>query len=381
MSKFHISLRVKFTAIVTGVMAVCCFFLTAVSLSTSSQMVEALPLSQTMRSFQTYPADILPSTDIDDPTCEPARITSIAQTTFRTQNLVAMLLVITTGSVIAYCLVKHQLSPLEKLASMVENLDIEHMHQVDIPLSATQDESFQLSLAINKMAHRVGRAYQMQKDFAASAAHELRTPLAAIQSRLEVFLLKQRTPEEYQRLLEQIGHNVSRLNTLVEQLLQLCSTQLEASEKSVDMLSIAKDVEKELTSSSIQAGMQIEIFGSAFADGNARLFHQIIFNLVQNSIKYGQTGGHVHITLSNTNNSTVIKIEDDGPGIPSTAREHIFDAFYRVDHSRHRQIGGNGLGLAIVQRIVQQYNGSIVLEDSSMGGACFTVTLPYKISS
>lgn len=367
MKRFHFSLRFKLTAIVAGVMSVCCLLLTAVSLSTSAHMIEALPL--------TGPAAVLPGEEVaesDGVACEPAMIASAAHSTFQVQNLAAMVLVILAGSAAAYLLVRRQLRPLEQLAASVKSLDAENMEPGRLPLPRTRDESYQLALALEEMTGRVGQAYRMQKEFAASAAHELRTPLAAMQSRLEVFRLKERTLEEHQALLTRLGENVERLNVLVEQLLQLCSNRTPKFSRRIDLGRIAREAAEELDGS----GAQIRVEGSAFADGSPELYRLLTLNLLVNAVKYG--GGRVRVSMRNAGGFGELRVEDDGPGIPPEVRQRVFEPFFRADRSRSREVGGNGLGLSIVRRIAQQYGGAVeAAESPDLGGACFTVRLPF----
>ena len=332
MKRFHLSLRFKLTAIVAGVMSVCCLLLTAVSLSTSAHMMEALPLTE--------PAIVLPGEELsesDGAACEPALIASAAHSTFRVQNLAAMVLVILAGSTAAYLLVRRQLRPLEQLAACVKTLDADNMEPGRLPLPDTRDESYQLALALEEMTGRVGQAYRMQKEFAASAAHELCTPLAAMQSRLEVFRMKERTPEEHRVLLARLGENLERLNTLVEQLLQLCSNQTPGDCRRTDLGAIAWEAAAELAG----RGVEIQVEGSAFADGSPALYRQLTMNLMTNAVKYG--GGRVRVSLQNALDFAQMRVEDNGPGIPPEMCQRIFEPFFRVDRSRCRALGGESV--------------------------------------
>lgn len=117
--------------------------------------------------------------------------------------------------------------------------------------------------------------------------------------------------------------------------------------------------------------------GSAYADGNGALYGQLVLNLLQNAVKYG--GKTIRVSLRNIENQAELRVEDDGPGLLPEERERIFEPFYRVDRSRSREIGGNGLGLAIVRRIARQYGGTVSAESSDLGGACFVVRLPFQV--
>lgn len=372
MKRFHLSLRIKLTAIVAGVMTICCMLLTAVSISASARLVDALPLQEPIATEE------LAAETTAAVHCEPAQLATQAQETFQLQNLAAMALVIVVGSAVAYLLVSRQLKPLEQLAASVKTLDAEHMEPEAVPLPNTRDESYQLAAALREMTGRVGGAYRMQKEFAASAAHELRTPLAAMQSRLEVFRMKERTPEEYKALLGRFDGNLARMNALVEQLLQLCSNRQPELCRKVDLRQRVEQAAQELAQAMEQKNIHLEVTGSAFADENDALYGQLVLNLLQNAVKYG--GKMIRVSLRNSKNQAELRVEDDGPGLLPEERERVFEPFYRVDRSRSREIGGNGLGLAIVQRIARQYGGSVCAESSALGGACFVVRLPFQLA-
>lgn len=360
-------LRFRLTAIVAGVLTLCCILLTAVSLSSSDRMI-AMTLVESIPAAEVLPA--LPTQPVTS--CTPAQLAE-AQHSFRSVNLLMMLAVIAGGSAAAYWLVSLQLRPLEQLAGQVQALDAEHLSNA-VTVPQTGDEVEQLGSAVALMLGRVDRAYQAQKEFSYSAAHELRTPLAAIQSRMEVFALRRRTPEEYEQLFGAIRRNTARLGALVEQLLQLSAVQPVGTEleQEVDLRVLAEEALLELEPAARQAGVELTLEGAARTRGNGCLLAQVIFNLVQNAVKYNLPGGRVEVLLSEPGGAQV-QVRDTGPGIPDEAKTHVFDAFYREDRSRSRKLGGNGLGLAIVKRIADQHGASLTVEDNPPQGACFTV--------
>ena len=199
------------------------------------------------------------------------RLRRLHRDRFQTQNLAAMVLVILAGSAAAYWLVRRQLRPLEQLAASVKALEADNMAQIKVPLPNTRDESYQLALALDDMITRVGQAYAGQKEFAASAAHELRTPLAAMQSRLEVFLMKERSPDEYQQLLQRFDGNLKRLNTLVEQLLQLSSSHVPDTKCGICLGDIVEDAVCELAPVLEQKTVEVNLENHLLVDGNPAL--------------------------------------------------------------------------------------------------------------
>ena len=372
MNKPRFSLRFKLAAIVAGVMTVCCALLTGIALSSSEQMVAALPLQAAA-----LPGEQPPQT-APQPAQQavPAQIVSTAQSAFRAQNLCAMVAVVALGSAAAYWLVRRQLKPLEELTQAVRGMDAEHLDPAAVPIPRTQDESRQLAAALADMSGRVGRAYQMQKEFAASAAHELRTPLAAIQSRVEVFRMKERTAQEYEALLQSVCRNTQRLSLLTEQLMQLAAMQPGEREENISLAQLARSAARELEPLCEQRQVSIAVEGEARVSGNRCLLQRAAFNLMENAVKYNRPGGAVTVLLCAGGETARLAVEDTGPGIPPRALEHLFDAFYRVDASRSREMGGNGLGLAVVQRIARQHGGSVQAQQRSGGGSRFVLELP-----
>lgn len=190
--------------------------------------------------------------------------------------------------------------------------------------------------------------------------------------------MKERTPDEYQQLLQRFDGNLKRLNTLVEQLLQLSSSHVPDTKCGICLGDIVEDAVCELAPVLEQKTVEINLENHLLVDGNPALYRQLVLNLLQNAAKYG--GDHIGVHLAQQENQVILRVEDNGPGIPDTAKEHIFEPFYRVDRSRSRCIGGNGLGLSIVRRIARQYGGDATVEDSPLGGACFVIHLPLSKS-
>ncbi len=372
---FFSSLRFKLTAIVLGVMAAGCILLTSVALSSSQQIVDAVPM-QPIGIAGGLPEQSDSENAVLTTPAAAAELVSAAQGSFRIQNLIAMAVVILAGSGAAYWLVLRQLRPLEALAAAVDRMDADSLEPEAIAVPQTGDETERLSQAISDMTRRVGDAYRAQKEFAASAAHELRTPLAAIQSRIEVFRMKRRTSQEYEALLAQVQGNVARLSELTEQLFLLSSPQWLDEFQAVSLDALASDAAAELKLAAAARDISFDICGEAIMEGNQCLLYRALFNLMENAVKYGAENSVVHVELNTRERHVQICISDTGPGLSDAEKARIFEAFYRVDKSRSRQMGGNGLGLAVVRRIARQHGGDVRVEDAVPHGCRFILEFP-----
>lgn len=225
-----------------------------------------------------------------------------------------------------------------------------------------------------------------RKDFVANVNHELRTPLSMIKGCVETLLDGNApNPQDQERFLQKIQKHSDRLTYLIEDLLalsQLESGQIAMNHAQIHLAPLVQRVFDDLQdraqprSITLASNVQNEI--QIWADPDR--IHQVIQNLVDNGIKYGQPGGNVrvHANRSNNNNSVIIHISDDGPGIPENARQRIFERFFRVDKARSREQGGTGLGLAIVKHIIQAHGGRVWLNHHHQKGSTFSFSLPNK---
>ncbi|MEG1271518.1 MAG: HAMP domain-containing sensor histidine kinase, partial [Ruthenibacterium sp.] len=349
------------------VLTVMCLVLTAISLSASRMVTQALP---------TTPAQTRSdSGEISVPAIElqPSVAGVKAQQTFNFINIFSMLFVIATGGAFVFFFVKHALAPLETLSKQVQTLDADTL-ATPLVAAASGDEIEQLSHAISDMALRVGDAYLMQKNFSANAAHELRTPLAAMQAKIDVFnMTAAHSAAEYQSLIDTLSHHTERLSTLVLELLELTGqAEIDASQ-TVNLRVLAEESAMDLAPLAQEQGIQIYIEGDASITGNDDLLQRAIFNLMQNAVKYNVRGGSVTVRLYKQDARVHLVVADTGIGIPDAMKETVFELFFRVEKSRSRTMGGNGLGLSIVKQIVLQHHGAIMVKDNTPQGTCMEV--------
>ena len=253
--------------------------------------------------------------------------------------------------------------------------------ELDVRLPVTgdeRDEVDRLRGTINRMAEGLEETEKMKNEFISSVSHELRTPLAILQTKLELFAEEHPAMDaETAGLIRSLREQLDRLTALVRTLLEMSNLQ---SVSRTDQIALAPLVEEILTDltplaqkNNISLQQDCEELGMVGSDA---LIYRLVFNLVENGIKYNRPGGAVRVTLQQEKQTAVLRITDTGPGIPADCRDSIFQPFFRVDKSRSREMGGVGLGLALVREIAVLHGGSVTVESSSENGTTFAVTLP-----
>ncbi|MEG1744121.1 MAG: HAMP domain-containing sensor histidine kinase [Ruthenibacterium sp.] len=370
MKKRKMTLRLKLTCVSVCVMTLMCFALTAVSLSASSLLTDAALILPAQSAVPGTTQAQMPAQALEMPV-----ETTRAQRAFNLISVSAMLLIIVSGSACVYFYVKKELRPLEALSEQVQRLDAEHL-SIPLVVHATGDEIEQLSAAISDMAVRVNDAYVMQKSFSSSAAHELRTPLAAMQSKIEVFRMKkERSMPEYAGLVDALSRNTQRLSDLVQELLELTNQAVMNMTQQVNLRALAEEAALDLEPLAEEKQVRILVEGQASTVGNDCLLQRAVFNLMQNAVKYNVAGGTVAVSMGQRASKVWLCVADTGIGIPQERKEHVFELFFCVDPSRSREMGGNGLGLAIVKRILTQHGGSIAVKDNQPQGTRMEMVL------
>ena len=301
-----------------------------------------------------------------------------ARIKYGVESFVYVICTVAVAGIATYMITENCLQPLVCLRDQVANLSVRDLSSAqDTARPRTGDEIESLSNAFEEMRQRLDGAFETQKRFSASAAHELRTPLAAIQTKLEVFSKHQtHTEEEYRALLDTVGHQTQRLSLLVKDLLDLSCTDEITRWESIDLGPLLEEIAQELEPQARARGMTFQVSGDLSALGGDRLVARAVYNLAENAVRYGGVGGTVWLTAQREGRHASVLVEDDGPGIPLEHREQIFEPFYRVDKSRSRSMGGAGLGLSMSRSILERHGGSLTLEERPGGGARFRILLP-----
>ena len=298
---------------------------------------------------------------------------------FRTRSVIATVIIILLSSICTYFISKRALTPLRKLSLKVDQIQAQNLSEpLEVP--DTHDEISRLTVAFNNMLSRLDEAFTAQKQFSANAAHELRTPLAVMQTNLEVFARKPSpTPEEYQSLFSMIQEQTGRLSHLASVLLDMTGMQTVERSDSISLAALTDEVFCDLAS--VAEDKQIELIqkdGDCMVTGSYLLLYRAVYNLVENAIKYNKPGGSVTVSIRNEETeSAIIEVTDTGIGISPENQEKIFSPFFRVDKSRSRAMGGAGLGLALVNEIARQHNGEVKVLRSSEKGTTMALVLPF----
>lgn len=281
------------------------------------------------------------------------------------------------SAAIAYFVSGQALKPLRKLSQQAEKIDQDSIS--DIRLSEDTVKEFrQLSISVNLMLDRLSESFAMQRQFSGNAAHELRTPLAIMQTKLELFAAEHKNMEDdTAELVRSQAEQLDRLSKLVHTLLEMSNLSSAPRSDRIELAPLVEEIITDLTPLASQNDITMEQdCDNVVITGSDALIYRLVFNLIENAVKYNRRGGSVSVSVHKENNDVVVRVSDTGFGIPEEYRESIFQPFFRVDKSRSRQMGGVGLGLALVHEIAVLHGGSVRAEPGNKVGTVFIVTLP-----
>ncbi len=302
---------------------------------------------------------------------------SNSRSTLRMESAAAMLLVVLLSGVMTYWLTGKALSPLRKIAGQMETIQAQNLAQpVEVP--GTEDEVAHLAKSFNAMLSRLGKSFETQKRFSANAAHELRTPLAVIQARLELLDRKNKElPEDCAESLEILAVQTERLSHLVEELLQMARLETVQKSDQIAIPALLEEILCDLEEVAQKNGVKmVQHPSEGELVGNDALLYRAIYNVIENSIKYNHTGGRVSAQSNVEKGQIIVTISDSGRGIPAEDQKQVFEPFFRVDKSRSCQMGGCGLGLALAKAIIELHDGQIRIVASSPKGTTIRIMLP-----
>lgn len=305
---------------------------------------------------------------------------------FRFESFAAMLGIILTSSVLTYFITGHTLRHLKELTACMEQTQAQNLSSpVALQSKALPAELVRLYHTFADMLLRLEHAFSTQKQFSANVAHELRTPLAVMQAKIEVFQKKSvHNQDEFEPILDTLGQQIERLSHIVNELLELTTLETAALTDSIDFPPLMEEILCDLESLASDRAVTLVLDNSCTCDdadaipaivGNETLLYRAIYNLVENAIKYNRPKGTVNLSLKKSASGVSICITDTGIGIPKDDWETIFDAFYRVDKSRSRALGGAGIGLAMVRTIANLHGGKVYVKNSSSEGSCIVFEL------
>ena len=382
--RFHTSLQLKLTLLLSLLMIISCvlmyFFISHSAVSgmdgLQNYMIKVDPQDgDSPITFNVDPKALFPQFEQEIQETKEA---------FLLRSVIATTIIILLSSVCTYFLTKKALTPLQKLTSEVSQIQAQNLStQLEVPNS--KDEIAQLTSSFNEMLTRLDNAFSTQKQFSANAAHELRTPLAVLQTNLEVFEKKQE-PEmvEYRQLFTMIKEQTARLSQLVGTLLDMTNLKSVPRTDQVALEELVDEVFCDLDPVAEKAGISIHFDDSSSQDshtdvtGSYVLLYRAVYNLVENAIKYNRPNGSVTVSVKEKNSQVMILVKDTGIGISPENQKKIFDPFFRVDKSRSRAMGGAGLGLALVDSIAREHGGSVQVLESNEKGSIIALMLPIS---
>ena len=383
---FHTSLQLKLTLLLSLLMIVSCvlmyFFISHSAVSGMDG------LQNYMIKVDPQDGDSPITFNVDPKALFPQFEQEIQETkeSFLLRSVIATTIIILLSSVCTYFLTKKALTPLQKLTSEVSQIQAQNL-STQLPVPNSKDEIAQLTSSFNEMLTRLDNAFSTQKQFSANAAHELRTPLAVLQTNLEVFEKKQK-PEmiEYRQLFTMIKEQTARLSQLVGTLLDMTNLKSVPRTDQVSLEELVDEVFCDLDPIAEKAGISIHFNDSSNQDlhtdvtGSYVLLYLAVYNLVENAIKYNRPHGSVSVSVKQENGQAMVLVTDTGIGISPENQKKIFDPFFRVDKSRSRAMGGAGLGLALVDSIAKEHRGTVKVLESSSAGSTIVLMLPVDNS-
>lgn len=383
---FHTSLQLKLTLLLSLLMIVSCvlmyFFISHSAVSGMDG------LQNYMIKVEPQDGDSPITFNVDPKALFPQFQQEIQETkeAFLLRSVIATTIIILLSSVCTYFLTKKALTPLQKLTSEVSQIQAQNL-STQLPVPNSKDEIAQLTSSFNEMLTRLDNAFSTQKQFSANAAHELRTPLAVLQTNLEVFEKKQE-PEmvEYRQLFTMIKEQTARLSQLVGTLLDMTNLKSVPRTDQVSLEELVDEVFCDLDPIAEKAGISIHFNDSSNQDlhtdvtGSYVLLYRAVYNLVENAIKYNRPHGSVSVSVKQENGQAMVLVTDTGIGISPENQKKIFDPFFRVDKSRSRAMGGAGLGLALVDSIAKEHRGTVKVLESSSAGSTIVLMLPVDNS-
>lgn len=299
------------------------------------------------------------------------------KTDFGRKGWLITIAVTIVSAAIAYFVSGQALKPLRKLSQQAEKIDQDSIS--DIRLNEDTVKEFrQLSVSVKLMLDRLSESFATQRQFSGNAAHELRTPLAIMQTKLELFAAEHKNMEgDTAELVRSQAEQLDRLSKLVHTLLEMSNLSSAPRSDRIELAPLVEEIITDLTPLASQNDITMEQdCDNVVITGSDALIYRLVFNLIENAVKYNRRGGSVSVSVHKENNYVVVRVSDTGCGIPEEYRESIFQPFFRVDKSRSRQMGGVGLGLALVHEIVVLHGGSVRAEPGNKSGTVFIVTLP-----
>ena len=361
------SIRAQLTLLMVGLLVCCCVVLTWLVYRSTSELLELAAANAINQGALSIVLDV-----------------DAIERSILFDALGILLVVIVAGSCVAYFLIGHYTKPVQQLSAHMKEISPNTLSD-SIEIEGGGEEIQELVKSFNQMTEQLDEAFAMQRRFSASAAHELRTPITVLRTKLDVFKKKKREQHEYDELVTTMETYIDRLSSIITDLLEFAETSELGETEDVSLDSVVKTVvdDLKLVAQNNRINMQIDIQPKAQSEaqtfivkGNTNLLYRALYNLVENAIRYSYEEGSVNITLETRGQEGVIIIADTGVGIAPEQRELVFEPFYRVNKSRSREFGGAGIGLSLVKTILKRHGASITVSENNPQGSVFTIRIP-----
>ena len=296
---------------------------------------------------------------------------------YRKNSLIISAVLALLGGVATYFISGHALRPIRELSDKIEKVQAQNLADSRIEENQVKELN-QLSVSYNRMLERLSDAFEIQRQFTANAAHELRTPLALMQVQLDLYHSNSHPGNDADtvQMIKMVTEQNDRLNKMVKTLLDMSELQTVGRDDEIILDALVDEVLEDLEP--LAEGKNIRLIGKCkdiTMVGSDILIYRLVYNLVENAIKYNHSGGQVTVTADRKEKHVYLSVEDTGTGIPEELKERVFEPFFRVDKSRSRELGGVGLGLALVREIVRVHDGNITVKSNPSGGTIFEVVL------
>ena len=296
---------------------------------------------------------------------------------YRKNSLIISAVLALLGGVVTYFISGHALRPIREFSDKIEKVQAQNLADSRIEENQVKELN-QLSVSYNRMLERLSDAFEIQRQFTANAAHELRTPLALMQVQLDLYHSNSHPGNDADtvQMIQMVTEQNDRLNKMVKTLLDMSELQTVGRDDEIVLDALVDEVLEDLEP--LAEGKNIRLIRKCkdiTMVGSDILIYRLVYNLVENAIKYNHSGGQVTVTADRKEKHVYLSVEDTGAGIPEELKERVFEPFFRVDKSRSRELGGVGLGLALVREIVRVHDGSITVKSNPSGGTIFEVVL------
>ena len=299
---------------------------------------------------------------------------------YKKNSLIVSALLALLGGVAAYFISGHALKPIREFSDKIEEVQAQNLADSGIEECKIKEQN-QLSVSYNKMLERLSDAFEIQRQFTASAAHELRTPLSLMQVQLDLYHSTQHPGSDADtvQMIKMLTEQNDRLGKMVKTLLDMSELQTVGRDEKIILNDLVDEVLEDLEPLAQEKNIKlIGKYKNITMIGSDILIYRLVYNLVENAIKYNHSDGQVTVNAYKKQKHIYLSVEDTGSGIPKELRERVFEPFFRVDKSRSRELGGVGLGLALVHEIVRVHDGSISIKSNPAGGTIFEVIFDQK---